>query len=398
MRTPTAAFVVGLAFLLVPAGVRADDPFTALGSAGGYALLGVADVHTGPASGVVQLGSEAHVFGDVGARWRLETAAGVVVEGDAHHGSGGVLHGGSVRGSDSQLSEAAWAAVQADAHAAVQRAYAHDATLLPGSSASACSGSPTSSGSMGSRTLTADPNEDGLSVYEIDGCLFLAGGESLTVEGTPDDRFVVRVTGGLRLDGGSRIALDGLPGSAVLFVFDGGGWAGEPWAQVTVWEGSVDNGASLSGVFLAPWMYWQLGDGTDLPDTRILAGGVQANIQDLYPTGSITGVPEETEPEEDTGAPAEGTGMELPIWGGDRCPPRGDALVVAETSPGSGSCSGTSGSGSSSTGSASHVGGASLGGAAGRASSGSCGLGLVPGSGALALLGFGAAGLRRRKG
>jgi hypothetical protein len=246
---------------------------------------------------------------------------------------------------------------------------------------------------MGSQRLTANPNEDGLSVYEVDGCLFLAAGETLTVEGEPEDRFVVRVTGGLRLDGGSGIVLDGLPGSAVLFVFDGGGWAGEPWAQVTVWNGSVNNGASMSGVFVAPWMYWQLGDGTDLPDTRILAGGVQANIQDLYSTGPITGVPDQSEPDEDTGDPGADDGSDEPIWGGGRCPPRGEALMVTAT------CGGGSGSGSSSTGSSSPVGGASSSTAPGRTGgAGSCSLGLVPGSGALALLGLSVVGLRRREG
>ena len=392
MRKHLATVALGVLALLAPTSALADDPFAVLGSAGDYTLAGLADAYTGTSSGFVQLGSEAHVFGDVGARWRLETAAGVVVEGDAHHGSGGVLHGGSVRGSDTRLSEAAWAAVQADAHAAVEAAFSHSATVLTGSRAAACSGSPTSSESMGSQTLTADPNEDGLSVYEIDGCLYLAGGETLTVEGDPEDRFVVRVTGGLRLDGGSGIELDGLPGSAVLFVFDGGGWAGEPWAQVTVWDGSVDNGASLSGVFLAPWMYWQLGDGTDMPDTRILAGGVQANIQDLHSTGPITGVPEETEPDGDTGEPEGDGDMDTPIWGHGHCPPRGEALAVTATS------SGSSSSGSSSTGSSSHVGGASSGSVAGHPGSGSCSLGLLPGSGALALLGLGAVGLRRREG
>ena len=233
IRSVLSGTLVALS-LAVPTVAFADDPFEVLGSAGDYTLAGLAEAYTGTSSGFVQLGSEAHVYGDVGARWRLETAAGVIVEGDADHGSGGVLHGGSVRGSDSRLSDASWEAIRADAHDTVEAAFALDASVLSGSPAASCLGTPTATGSMGSLTLTSDPDEDGLTVYEIDGCLFLGDGETLTVEGRPDDRFVIRVTGGLRLDGGSAIALEGLPGSAVMFVFDAGGWASVPWAQVTV--------------------------------------------------------------------------------------------------------------------------------------------------------------------
>ena len=55
-------------------------------------------------------------------------------------------------------------------------------------------------------------------------------------------------------------------------------------SQVTAEDGPEGPGAEMSGTFVAPDMYWQLGDGTVLRDTQIIGGGVQANIQDMYPT------------------------------------------------------------------------------------------------------------------
>ena len=328
MNVIRTALLWASSLCLVSSTALAADPFDALGSAGDYTLLGMAEAYTGTASGFVQLGSAAHVYGDVGARYRIETAAGVVIEGDSHYGAGGALHGGTVRGSDTRLSASDWAAIEADAWLAVDEAFALDATSLAGARASACGGSPTSSGSVGSQTLVADRDKEGLSVYEFDGCLYLADGETLTIEGTEDDRFVIRVTGGFRMDGGSAIELVGLPGSAVMFVFDSGGWSDQPWGQVTVWNGSVDTGADLSGVFVAPAMYWQMGDGTLLSDTRILVGGSQANIQDMHSTGPITGSPIEPEEEEDTGSDHPDDD-DRPIWGSDTlCPPGGWGTVI----------------------------------------------------------------------
>lgn len=336
MNHRIAASALCLGLLSLPAAAMAEDPFETLGSAGDYTLLGMADSYTGTSSGFVQLGSAAHVYGDVGARWRIETAGGVVVDGDSHYGTGGSVHAGSIRGSDTLLSESDWAAIQGDAWATVEDAFELDATSLTGAAESTCSGSATASGSVGSHHLVADRDDEGLSVYEFDGCLFLADGETLTIEGTPDDRFVIRVTGGLRMDGGSAIVLDGLPGSAVMFVFDNGGWASDPWAQVTVWNGAVDDGAELSGVFVAPWMYWQLGDGTLLPDTRILVGGAQANIQDMHSTGPITGSPiEPEEEEEEPDHPDEDD--DRPIWGGDDLCPQGDWWAVSDDASSGGS-------------------------------------------------------------
>jgi len=398
MTLPRLCSVSLLGALCVPSGALADDPFDALGAAGSYTMLGVADAYTGTASGFVQLGSAAHVYGDVGARSRIETAAGVIIEGDAHYGPGGSLHGGTVRGGNTQQAEADWDQIQDDAWAAVDAAFDLDATVLDGASASACSGSPTASGSVGSQTLVASRDEEGLSVYEFDGCLYLGDGETLTIEGTEEDRFVIRVTGGLRMDGGAAIVLEGLPGSAVLFVFDDGGWADAPWAQVTVWNGSTGGGAELSGVFLAPQMYWQLGDGTVLSDTRILAGGVQANIQDMYSTGTITGSPlepEQEEEEEDDDSGDDGIGS---IWGSiEICPPEGECIRITDGAPGvegseSSSSAETSDEPDSSSESAhgveSEIGGKR---------SGSCSMAGLEAGALLTGLGMFAAGLRRRR-
>lgn len=344
--TATRTFGLLSVLALIPSAALAADPFDALGSAGDYTLLGMADYGSGTSAGFVQLGSAAHVYGDVGARWRIETASGVVVEGDSHYGTGGSLHGGTVRGTDSQLSEADWATVQADAHAAIEAAFDLDATVLSGAPAASCAGTATSSGSVGSHHLVANRDDEGLSVYEFDGCLYLADGDTLTIEGTEDDRFVIRVTGAFRMDEGAEVVLDGVPGSAVMFAFDSGGWSSDPWAQVTVWDGSASSGASLSGVIVAPWMYWQLGDGTLLPDTRLLVGGTQANIQDLHSTGPITGSPLEAEPDEDHPEDDEGDGddednsgddhpdCDRPIWGsGIICPSdRLESITEADSS------------------------------------------------------------------
>ena len=388
-----------LAGLLVPSSALADDPFSLVGEAGDYVLLGMADAYTGTSSGFVQLGSEARVFGHVGARWRLETAGGGVIEGDAHHGDGGSLHAGTVGGLDAELDAADWAAIQADAHAAVAAAEALDAKALSGASAESCQGAVTASGSLGSRTLAADPDAEGLTVYAVDGCLFLGDGDTWTIEGTPEDRFVIRVTGGLRLDGGATIALDGIPGSAVMFVFSAGGWADEPFAQVTTWDGAVEEGAELSGVFLAPWMYWQLGDGTWMPDTRILAGGVQANIQDMNGTGPIEGVPEDTDPGDDSDPSddedpdgGDGDGDSDTIWGWDGCGPIGSTLYgvegIATEDGGTGSSSDSDVGGSSAHGDVSGT-------PSGSSPGGSCSVGALPASGLLALAGLIAVGRRR---
>ena len=386
---------------LLSTAALAADPFDALGTAGNYTLMGIADADSGTSSGFVQLGSAAHVFGDVGAQYRIETASGVVVDGDSHYGEGGSLHGGTVGGSDTMLSEADWSGIQADAWAAVEAAFELDATLLSGAPASACSTTPTSSDSVGSLHLVADRDDEGLSVYEIDGCLHLADGETLTIEGTPDDRFVVRVTGGLRMDAGSAIELDGLPGSAVMFALDSGGWEGDPWAQITVWESSIDTGADLSGVFVAPWMYWQLGDGTLLPDTRIIAGGVQANIQDMHSTGSITGSPlepgdDDTDDTDDTDEPD----SDGPIWGGhDWCPSDDWLKASAEDSSTGGGTSGGSGPDFSTEEESDDLGDLHAvedGGSTGKTSQGCAVLG-VEAAGLLAWMGVFAAGARRRQ-
>jgi len=400
MNRLSVVFLAGLSSSFLSTAALASDPFDELDAAGSYTLLGVADADSGTAAGFVQLGSAAHVFGDVGAHYRIETASGVVIDGDSHYGAGGSLHGGSVGGSDTMLSEADWSGIQADAWAAVDAAFELDATILSGAPASACSTTPTSTDSVGSHHLSAARDGEGLSVYEFDGCLYLADGETLTIEGTPEDRFVVRVTGGLRMDGGSAIVLDGLPGSAVMFVFDSGGWEGDPWAQVTAWESDIDAGAELSGVFLAPWMYWQLGDGTLLPDTRIIAGGVQANIQDMHSTDPITGSPIEPgdDDDHDDEPDDDDHDEDCPVWEGghDWCPPEG-WLEACSSGPSSGDDS----SGGSDQDSSTEEGSGDLpavedGGPTGKGAHGCAVLGVEAG-GLLVWMGVLAVGARRRQ-
>ena len=297
---------VAMGALFAPAVAHAADPFETLGASGEYTLVALSETGSGTAGGFLQLGSAAHVYGHVGGRYRVETASGVIVEGDSHHGAGGALHGGTILGSDEALDAAAWLDLYGEAAATVQAVRALDATVISGTPTEQCTTSGAATLSMGSMVLHADRDDEGLSVFEIDGCLFLGAGETLLIEGSPQDRFVIRVTGGMRLERGSAIQLDGLPGSAVLFSLEGGGWAGEPTAQVTAEDGPGGVGASISGVFVSPDMYWQLGDGTLMPDTRILAGGVQANIQDMHTTDPITGSPLDDEDEDEDDCEDEG--------------------------------------------------------------------------------------------
>ena len=333
------AAALGLASSAVAQGA---DPFTTLGASGDYTLVALADAGSGSAAGFLQLGSAAHVYGSVGGRDRVETASGVVVEGDAHYGAGGSLHGGTIWGSDALLDAAAWSDLYADAAATVADVHDLDATAISGAPTEQCTGDAEAVDSIGSLVLSVDRDSEGLSVYEIDGCLFLGPGETLLIEGTSEDRFVIRVTGGMRLERGSAIQLDGIPGSAVLFSLEGGGWTGEPWAQVTVEDGSDSMGAELSGVFVSPDMYWQLGDGTMMPDTRIIAGGVQANIQDMHSTDTITGSPLEDggDGEDDDEAGDSGLDRDEPGCSGDGsgdldepCPWWGDGHLQEINSP-----------------------------------------------------------------
>lgn len=291
MKFSHAVLAATVGITSAPTTAHADDPFEMLGETADYTLVALSATGATSAAGLLQLGSAAHVYGDVGGRHRVETASGAIVEGDSHHGEGGVLHGGTVQGSDVNLDAETWGDLYADAAAAVEAAHTLDATPIAGAPTEQCTTAGAATQSMGSTVLSADRDDEGLSVYEIDGCLFLGPGDTLLIEGTPEDRFVIRVTGGMRLERGSAIELDGVPGSAVLFSLEGGGWAGEPWAQVTAEDGPGGPGAALSGVFVSPDMYWQLGDGTLMPDTRILAGGVQANIQDMQTTDTVTGSP-----------------------------------------------------------------------------------------------------------
>jgi len=325
-----------LSIAIAPATAHADDPFELLGESGNYTLVALAESGSGSAAGFLQLGSAAHVYGHIGGRDRVETAAGVVVEGDSHHGEGGALHGGTVWGSKALLDATTWAELHADAAATVDAAHDLEATLIPGAPTEQCTNAGTAVDSMGSQVLRTDRDDEGLSVYEIDGCLFLGHGETLLIEGTPEDRFVIRVTGGMRLERGSAIQLDGIPGSAVLFSLEGGGWEGEPWAQVTAEDGPDGDGAELSGVFVSPDMYWQLGDGTLMPDTRILAGGAQANIQDMHSTDPITGSPLEDEGDGDGGTGEDGGtgGDDHGCYSDDPCP-WGGSPTVEESGPAS---------------------------------------------------------------
>lgn len=234
-----------------------------LGAAGDYTLLSAGE--TFPVGGTMVLGSEAQVWGNVGARNYLSTAPGVKIHGDLHGGFINASPGLIVNGETRVLSDQEWDNVFLDLESA-----ALNAAQLGGSLVGPVNGS---------QTLFA--SGAGLNAYVIDGDINLSGGDSLTLSGSATDEFVVNVTGNFFLGGGSAIQLDGVLASNVLFNFLDSGCT----ANVAA--------GSFVGSYISSGCNWILGDGLILPETQILAGNIPtANLQDVIGVPVQVTVPE----------------------------------------------------------------------------------------------------------
>ena len=228
-----------------------------LGSAGNYTLLATGtSVHHGqPMYGDLVLGSEAYIYGDVGARNSLNMAHGAAVYGDADFGSLIQNAGAAIAGNASVQGAAFWDSVYSDLKSASLAAKA-----LGGVEA----------GFVGSTQTFARQGD--LSVFNILG-LNLSAGNSLTLQGDADDVFIINVDYfGFMLGGGASIILDGLSAENVLFNMHG-----------ALNDGHVNVAAgSMQGTYISPDAYMQLGDGLSLDGVRFLGAGISGNLQDVY--------------------------------------------------------------------------------------------------------------------
>ncbi|MEN0039564.1 MAG: PEP-CTERM sorting domain-containing protein [Cellvibrio sp.] len=228
-----------------------------LGNAGNYTLLATGtSVHDGtPMYGDLILGSEAYIYGDVGARNLLNMAHGAVVYGDADYGSLIQNAGSSIEGDASVQGSAFWDALYADVKSASQAAKA-----LAGVNA----------GYVNSSQIF--DRQGDVSVFNILG-LNLSAGKSLTLKGNASDVFIVNVDYfGFMLGGGAEIILDGVSAENVLFNMHGALNAG----HVNVAAGT------MKGTYIAPDAYMQLGDGLDLEGVRFLGAGISGNLQTVH--------------------------------------------------------------------------------------------------------------------
>lgn len=239
-----------------------------LGGADDYTMLAVGTAFDTAAGGFLQLGSEAQIYGNVGARRILSTAAGVKIHGNADGGFHMLSADTQVSGQTRSLSDSDWQGLYDD---------------LASASATAASMSGVNFTNL-YETTTFDAYSNDISVFNIEGELRLETGETLTLSGSSNDQVVVNVGSNFELGSGAAILLDGLLAENVLFNFTGGGFA----------EAAVLGGAEFSGTYIAPNMDWIIGDGATMDDTRVLVSGSIANVQDVNgkPPTTVTKVPE----------------------------------------------------------------------------------------------------------
>lgn len=253
--------VAGFLLLSLPS-TSVAIPAVDLGTAGGYTILSAGDYFTSPSAGNLTLGSEAHVFGSAGGRNYVGVSPGVQIDGDLHHSSTGINASLDmiVLGTQAALSSAQWNIIHAE-----MRAASAAASALPNQSVVADILSSMTLSSLGG----------GLSVYDVQGAFTLGSADTLTISGNPGDQFVINVAGGMQLASGASIVMSGVYAEDVLFNFTGGGISGL--------QSAIIGAANFSGTFLAPEMYWQIGDGATMEATRVLVSGIQGNIQDITP-------------------------------------------------------------------------------------------------------------------
>lgn len=229
-----------------------------LGAAGDYTLLAMGDT---PGGNLI-IGSEAQIYGNVGARGELRMADGVTIHGNAVGGN--IIYDGSasVTGTATVGDDAYWQGLSNDLMAA--SVYAHSLTA------------DYSLGNInGSQSLIGN---GGQNVIDIAGNVSLGGGQNLTLSGTADDVFIINVDGYLNIGSGAGILLDGVSAENVIF-------------NVSFWA-AMFGGADFSGTYIAPTTHWTIGDGATMQGTQVLAYNLSGNVQDVVGIPPSVSVPE----------------------------------------------------------------------------------------------------------
>lgn len=247
------AAVAALALLALPCASFAMP--VDLGNAGNYTLLATG---ANP-NGVLTLGSNADVYGNVGAQYFLAMSPGVTIHGNADYGFLNAAPTTTITGTSTQRTSAAfWTALQNDLNTA-------------STTASSMTPDKTLGNITSSQTFT---RYGSTSVYDLSG-LNLNGG-SLTLHGNSTDQFVINVgSSGFSMGGGASIILDGIDPGNVLF-------------NVTGNNTNFNVGAaSLQGTFLGvdTNVRMTLGDGLTLNGARFLSNGITANLQTICGIG-----------------------------------------------------------------------------------------------------------------
>ncbi len=258
MRTPLAHL---LAATLAVFGMAAHAGVIDLGKAGDYTMLASA-AGAGGQPGLLQLGSESLITGNIGGRGSVQLASGAQISGRADGGSFTIGAGASVNGGTQVVSNTDWNAVQAD--------------LVAASNAARALGGSELGFINTSRTLTGN---GGLNVYHSQQGMLLGAGSFLTLSGGADDVFVINVASLMNVGSGAGILLDGVRAENVFFNFYGYANNGSYSYQMA----SIFGGASFAGNLLAPNMFVSIGDGATLNGVRILAGSIMGNVQVVTP-------------------------------------------------------------------------------------------------------------------
>ena len=213
--------------------------------------LGSAEQYTmavGGANSSIILGSEAEIFGGVGANWHLALASGAKIHGNTCTASLAVGAGASVDGKKGLCGQLGQDISSANQQAALFVDHAQNLGAINETT-----------------TLSAGLSNS----YTIDS-LMLETGEFLTVYGNSSDKVIINILGNAKVGSGAGILLKGgLTSSNVLFNFANAGFSAFEFG-----------GAHINGTFLADQGAFILGDGATLNDVRLYTNRIMsANVQ-----------------------------------------------------------------------------------------------------------------------
>jgi hypothetical protein len=244
-----------------------------LGGAANYTLLATGTPASTPSSyGDLLLGSDATIYGNVGARNSVGMASGVAIHGTVDYGGSFGRAAGATSGTVTARASSFWDGLYDDLSSASQAAL----SMENGGANKGAVDHTRSFRSQGS-----------LSVFNISG-LALGVGDSLTLSGNAGDQFIINVgANGFHLGGGASIILDGIAADDVLF---------NMYGKLNDGYTNVADG-TLAGNYIAPDGFFTLGDGLRLDNVRFLGAGIQGNLQTVHgidraPPPPVTSVPE----------------------------------------------------------------------------------------------------------